>query len=269
MAEAETIVGMNNNNDFKLEFERLKAYYNFRLKLKKKLKEEKNDKYDNEQYYLVDKKWLKNWKKHVGYNNICQERFNIDTYNKEINDEDYDKILPLLKIFCNQNTIFPLVNNGIYANGEINPISDFIFTDKNCFDSFASPNFLNENNKSFSIMFFNGNFLIKFSPIQFLLSFKVKTKDKDEKEKETFWELILNLKENVDENNIINNFTGLDDILDWLKKFDFNLNSTESEDISLHEQKINLFNKTLLISIFSLKLILRKNNSLSLKIKIY
>ena len=247
----ETMVGMNNNNDFKLEFQRLKAYYNFRLKIKKKLKEENNNKYDNEQYYLVDKKWLNNWKKHVGYTNICQERYNINSYSKEINDEDYDKIEPLLKIFCNQNTIFPLVNNEIYANGEINPISDFIFTDKNCFDSFASPNFLNENNKSFPIMFFNGNFLIKFNPNQFLLCFKVKTKDKDEKEKEkekeTFWELIVNLIENVDENNIINNFSNLVDILDWLKKFDFDINSTESEEVNLYEHKIKLYNKTLFI----------------------
>ena len=84
------------------------AYYNFRLKLKKNFKEENNNKYDNEQYYLVDKKWLKNLKVHVGYNNICQERFNIQSYNK-VNDEDYNTILPLLKIFCNQNIIFPRV----------------------------------------------------------------------------------------------------------------------------------------------------------------
>ena len=247
MEKYDTMVEINNNNDFKLEFQRLKAYYNFRLKLKIKFKEEKSDKYDNEQYYLVDKKWLKNWKVHVGYNSICQGRYNIQSYNNEITDEDYDTILPLLKIFCNQNTIFPLVNNEIYVNGEINPISDFIFTDKNCIDSFASPNLLNENNKSFSIMFFNGNFLIKFSPTQFLFSFKVKTKDKDGKEKETFWELILNLIENVDENNIINNFSNLTDILDWLNKFDFDINSTESEEVSLYEQKIKLFNKTLFI----------------------
>jgi hypothetical protein len=247
--------GMKNNYDFKLEFQQLKAYYNFRYHFKRKLKEGNSNKYDNEQYYLIDKKWLKNWKMHVGFNNICQERYNIHSYNKEINDNDYNNILPLLKIFYNQNTIYPLINKNIYYNGEINPISEFVIVDKNSFISFVSPNLLNENNKSFPIMFFKGNLLLKFSPTRFLLCFKVIIK-----EKEDFWELILYLLENVDENDVINHFTCLDDILDWLKKYDFDLNTTEIKEVSFYEHKINLVNKTLLIN--RIKDLLNENNVL-------
>ena len=59
--------------------------------------------------------------------------------------------------------------------------------------------------------------------------------------------MILYIIENVDENVIIYNCSLLVDILDWLKKFDFDLNSTESQEVSLYEQKIKLYNKTLFI----------------------
>ena len=240
---------MEETNDYKLEFQQLKAYYNFRVNLKKKLEEVNDDKYDKNQYYLIDKKWLQNWKKHVGYNYICQERFNLHLYNKEINDNDYINILPFLKIFCDKNTLFPLVNNDIYVNGEINPLSDFIFVDKNCYDLFVIPNNLsNENNQSFPIIFFNGNILLKLKYSIFTLSFKIVKKDKDERQKEIYWELILIQIENVNENLIINYFTGLEDILDWLKKYDINLDFFETKEVDINGHKIKLVNKTLIIN---------------------
>ena len=78
--------------------------------------------------------------------------------------------------------------------------------------------------------------------------FKIVKNDKDKKEIETYWELILVLLENVNENNLINFFTNLEDIIDWLKKYDFDLNSTENKEVSIYEGKIKLVNKTLLIN---------------------
>jgi hypothetical protein len=92
-------------------------------------------------------------------------------------------------------------------------------------------------------MFFHGNFLLKFSPIQFLLTIKPISG-----EKEDYWELILNLIENTNEETIVNHFTGLDDINDWLKKFDFDLDLTEQKEISFYDHKIKVFNKTLFIN---------------------
>ena len=210
MVEAEVLINnnqrLNDKYDFKLEFQQLKAYYNFRYHLKKKLKKVNRTKYENEQYYLVDRKWLNYWKTNIGYFIICQERSKNNSYDREITEKDYNNILPLLQSFCNES-IYPLDNNDIYIDGEINPKSDFIIVDKNCFDSFTRPNLLNNSNKSFQIMFFHGNLLLKFSPTLFLLTIKLIIRDKED-----YWELILNLIENVIEEIIINIFTGLDDI---------------------------------------------------------
>ena len=245
MVEAEILINnnqrLNDKYDFKLEFEQLKAYYNFRCHLKKKLKEINSDKYEDEQYYLVDRKWLKYWKTNIGYLNICQERNKNNSYDREITENDYNNILPLLQLFCKES-IFPLVNNDIYMNGEINPISDFIIVDKKCFCHFISPNPLN-NNKAYQIMFFHGNFLLKFSPTQFLLAIKLILNGKEE-----YWELMLNLIQNVNEEVVINHFTGLEDINDWLKKFDFDINLTKEKEISFFDLKIKVFNKTLFIN---------------------
>ena len=176
--EPETLINnnqrLNGKYDFKLEFQQLKAYSNFKIQLKKKLKEVNSNKYENEQYYLVDRKWLKYWKTNIGYTHICQERSKNNSYDKEITENDYNNILPLLQLFCKES-IYPLVNNDIYMNGEIIPISDFIIVDKKCFVLFIYPNPLNNNNnKTYQIMFFHGNFLLKFSPTQFLLTIKLK-----------------------------------------------------------------------------------------------
>ena len=240
-------IGNQQNNDFKLEFQQLIAYYNFRLHFKEKLEKENSEKYDNQKYYLIDKKWLKTWKLHVGYNEICQERSDKGKYLTELNNNDYNDILPYLKIFCNKNTIFPLVNKDIYNKGVINPISDFIVVDKNCYDIFIIPNYSSDKEKnSFSILFFKENFLLKINPTQFLLSYKAVTKDKDGNEKGSYWELVLTILENCDETFIINHFTGLENILDWLKKMDFDLNSTEEKGVDIFGNNIKIVNKTLL-----------------------
>ncbi len=77
--------------------------------------------------------------------------------NKELNDSDYKEILPFFIIFSNKYT---LDNKVIYNNGEINPLSDFIIVDQNCYNAFVSTgnNFSNEINKNFSIFFSKKSF---------------------------------------------------------------------------------------------------------------
>ena len=230
----------NNNYDYHKEFNQLKAYYNFRIYFKKKLKEINNNfTYDNIPYHLIDRKWLQNWKNHVGYNNICKKRIDNKSYDKELMDNDYNDILNNLEAFSNQNTIFPLVNKNIFNNGNVNPISDFVVVDKNCYDSFISPdNHSNEENKSFLIMFLHEIFLLKLSETQFLLALK---KDNN------YWELVLSL-EKIDEKALINHFSHLENIFFWIKDLASDLNSTEKAEFSLNEGTINIFNKTLFIN---------------------
>ena len=219
-------INTNYNNNYDLEFQQLKAYYNFRIDFKQKLKEKKSIfNYDNTKYYLIDRKWLQNWKIHVGYNTISFERMKDKLDEKKMVNNDYNNILNYLKIFSYQNTIFPLDNKNIFNHGEVNPISDFVVVDKECYDSFTSGNDqLNKENKTFSIIFFKDKFLLKFSEKQFLLAFKIEEENIYEMVKEHTWELILTLKEKVNEKKLINFFSNPEyNIIYWLNKSKFNL----------------------------------------------
>ena len=184
-----------------MEFQQLKAYYNFRLNFKKKLKEGNNKK-DEIRYYLIDKDWIHKWKKHVGYNHISQKRIDNRMNNKELNDSDYKEILPFFIIFSNKYTIFPLDNKNIYNNEKINPLSDFIIVDQNCYNAFVSTgnNFPNEINKNFSIFFFKEKFLLKFNSHNYFLMFKFSRANTNE----IYWELLLIFSEKMNDNTIIN-----------------------------------------------------------------
>jgi len=244
-------IDKNNNYNYDLEFKQLKAYYNFRIDFKKKLQEKKSTfNYDSTKYYLIDRKWLQNWKIHVGYNVISVERMKDKLDEKKLDNNDYNNILNYLKIFSNQNTIFPLVNKNIFINGEVNPIGDFVVVDKDCYDSFTSGNDqLNKENKTFDIMFFKDKFLLKFSENQFLLAFKIEEENIYEMVKEHSWELVLTLKEKVDEKALINFFSNAEyNIIYWLKDSNFYINSTEKQDVNLNEGSIFVFNKALLIN---------------------
>jgi len=155
---------------------------------------------------------------HVGYNPFSVERKNYKLDEKKLDNNDYNNILKYLKIFSNQNTRCPLVNNNIFINGEVNPISDFVVVDKDCYDSFTGGNDqLNKENKIFYIMFFKDKFLLKFSVKQFLLAFKIEERNINKIVKEHSWELVLTLKEKVDEKTLINFFTNSDNnIVNWL-----------------------------------------------------
>ena len=199
-------------DQFKLEFQQLKAYYNFRLNFKKKLREGNNKK-DEIRYYLIDRNWIHKWKKHVGYNHISQNRIDNGMSNKELNDSDYKAILPYFIIFSNKYPIFPLDNKIMNNNEEINPLSDFIIVDLNCYNAFVSTgnNFLNEINKNFSIIFFKEKLLLKFNSYNYFLMFKFSRSN----ENEIYWELLLFFSDKINENIIINSFYKLN-IMHWL-----------------------------------------------------
>ena len=231
-------------DQFKLEFQQLKAYYNFRLNFKKKLREG-NYPNDGIRYYLIDKKWVHKWKNHVGYNHISQNRIDNGMSNKELNDSDYKAILPFFIIFSNKYTIFPLDNKVIYNNGEINPLSDFIIVDQNCYNVFFTTgnNISNQINKNFSVLFFKEKLLLKFNSYNYFLMFKISRTNVNE----IYWELLLFFTEKIDENIIINNFFELN-IMQWLNENQFDLGSTNEKVVTLNKYKVKLINKTLLIN---------------------
>ena len=98
-------------------------------------------------------------------------------------------------------------------NEEINPLSDFIIVDLNCYNAFVSTgnNFLNEINKNFSIIFFKEKLLLKFNSYNYFLMFKFSRSN----ENEIYWELLLFFSDKINENIIINSFYKLN-IMHWL-----------------------------------------------------
>ena len=231
-------------DQFKLEFQQLKAYYNFRLNFKKKLREGNNKK-DEIRYYLIDRNWIHKWKKHVRYNHISQNRIDNGMSNKELNDSDYKAILPYFIIFSNKYPIFPLDNKIMNNNEEINPLSDFIIIDQNCYNAFVSTgnNFPNEINKNFSVIFFKEKLILKFNSYNYFLMFKFSRTN----ENEIYWELLLFFSDKINENIIINSFYKLN-IIQWFNENKFDLGSTKEKVIFLNNYKVKLINKTLLIN---------------------
>ena len=115
---------MNNNqvtpinlNNFQKEFELLKVYYNFRNKFKNLLNRGQiNDNYIQNTFYLIDKKWLKNWEKYIGYTNI-RETLGKDNTDRDLNN-DYIWAENIYKKTSSEIVIYPLSNNDIfYTNG--------------------------------------------------------------------------------------------------------------------------------------------------------
>jgi hypothetical protein len=171
----------------------------------------------------------------------------------EIDDNDFKNYFSLLQVCSYQNRIGPLDNKNIYNNKSINPLSDFVIVNKDCYYSFNSQkNLSQEKIESFSLVFFKGNYLLKLNPKQFLLTFKIIIKDKDGKDNEIHRDLILTIIEGLEEKNIINHLTYLPDLSEWLKKSDFDYNSTETIQATITAENKNgivkLDNKTLLIN---------------------
>ena len=122
----------NEKSPFQLEFRQLKEYYKFRMKFKAERKFNIGKMFQNE-YYLIDKNWLNQWKEFAGYN-----YFSGLNLNREINDNDYPYFIQFISQNKNKNYLYPLDNSNIYLNnGEINTYAEFAVINKNCHKIFG------------------------------------------------------------------------------------------------------------------------------------
>ena len=138
-------------------FNQLKAYHNFRIDFFKQLeKGDNNNKYIHNQYYLIDRKWIENWEKYIGYDEIK----NLFPKNK-IEDNDLQRIIQIILKNSNENTLHRLNNEIIYKDGKIDPFADFIIVNKKCHILFVKEN---EKNKlyetSFPVKFFKEKLIL-------------------------------------------------------------------------------------------------------------
>ena len=119
-----------------IQFNQLIEYFNFKSKIKSQLSNPNNKGEVLNEIYLIDKRWLKKWKKHVGYN-VIKKFYNDNIKKNELNENDYDCIEPIINN-NSQNLLTPLDNFNIYDNkGAINIYSEFIIVNKKCFKLFS------------------------------------------------------------------------------------------------------------------------------------
>ena len=238
---------------FLLQFKQLKYYYNLRKKFKNILsqgwnqQENKNNVVQNE-YCLIDKVWLKKWKKHVGYKEI-KTKIKETKNEKDLDDKDYKWIAGIIDKNYKENYLNPLDNNTIYKDNEINPSADFKVIHKDSLDLFifhSESSDKNINKRTYPISFFNDKYLIDLNKDMLLIAFKTNNSKK-------FNEIIgefLEIKEKNNEgikgnkNKIIGDCI-YKDINQLLNEINFNFSEREQE-IKMHNCKIKIYNKALL-----------------------
>ena len=164
---------------FILQFKQLKYYYNQRKKFKNILskglnqQENKNNVVQNE-YCLIDKRWLKKWKKHVGYKEI-KNKIKENKIERDLNDNDYQWISEIIDKNYKENYLNPLDNNTIYKDNEINPLADFKVIHKDClnlFNNHSQPSDNNINERKYPISFFKDKYLLDLNNNMLFIAFK-------------------------------------------------------------------------------------------------
>ena len=111
-------------------FNQLTEYFKFRNDFKK-LEEKGYDKFIQNEYYLISKEWIQNWKQYTRYKEIKKILENKIQLGNNYIPFIYNFIRQ--KINLNQ---YPLNNSIIYNNGEINPLANFIIINRKCFNLF-------------------------------------------------------------------------------------------------------------------------------------
>ena len=229
----------NNSNNNKAEFDLLITYYNFRIKFKKKfIKGQNNSSFIEKTFYLIDKKWLKNWEKYIGYEDI-RDIMGKDNIDRELINADYNWIEDIYKKTSAENVNYPLTNKNIYYDGKLIPLSEFFIIDKNCLDLFISlyNGFSLNNEKSYPIKFLKEKILLRINKKMFLVLFK---------ENGLHFELLVILTTECE--NIFLDFLQKNNILDLLiKKYNFNIYSDEEYNIKENNCELKIINKTLKI----------------------
>ena len=201
-----------NIKKYKSEFTQLKEYYNFRNRFHQTLSHIKaNKNLLGNKCYLIDKNWLEQWKKYVGYNEICSLHLRRD-----IEDDDYGFVEPYLEKYTKKSQLPPFNTDIIFQNGEVNPLSEFSIIDEECFEKFISGKCKDiKEDKSFPMIFIRNKLIINVTKDSFIIIF-------EENKTESIFELLF-VTEEKDKNYIIKEMK-TKDMKDWLKKINFDVN---------------------------------------------
>ena len=125
-------------------------------------------------YCLIDKDWLKKWKKHVGYKEI-KNKIKEDKIERDLDNNDYKWISEIIDKNYKDNYLYPLDNSIIYKDNEINPLSDFKIIHKDClnlFNTISKNPTTNNNFRKYPLRLFKDKYIIFLNKEMFFIVFK-------------------------------------------------------------------------------------------------
>ena len=237
---------------FLLQFKQLKHYYNHRKAFKKQLQEDELNPSKNviqNIFCLIDKKWLKKWKKHVGYKEI-KNKIKEDKIERDLDNNDYKWISEIIDKNYIENYLNPLDNITIYKDNEIDPLADFKVIHKDCFKLFninSKNSSVNTNFRNYPLRYFKEKYIVFLDNEMLFISFK--------KNNSQNFELIFEFTEIKEKNKENENIKGskkkiIDilvnkDINEWPKELSIGFNEIEKES-DYTNCKIKIYNKVLL-----------------------
>ena len=245
-------------NPFDLQYYQLIAYLEFRNEINKYISgwslsentenmtqihgQNEQIKIVQDNYCLIDKEWIRKWRKHVGYEEIKKYFGNLDNDNNKINDSmHYNNIIEIIENNSKDHLLTPLDNKGIYKNNEVILDSDFELINEKCYKLFTigSNQIMDTSDfKKLPIFFFSEKYIVLLNDKCFWIVFK-------EKEKQIKFDIMVKFLE-INENKK----TIMDDIFKkdtnvWVKENRFNLVSDLEKEINIKNTQILIINKTL------------------------
>ena len=246
---------------FNLQYKQLIAYLQFRNEINKYIsgwslientenktqisQDIKYNKITQDNYCLINKEWIRKWRKHVGYEEIKNYFEKIGNNNNIDEKKHYDNIIKIIEINSKDNLLYPLNNDGIYMNNEVIPDADFELINEKCYKLFTigSQKTMDINNyKILPSYFLPERYIVLLNESYFWIVFKEKTN-------QIKFEIMVKFKEmNENTKNIITDFTHKD-INDWVTEIGFNLLSEFEKEIEIYNCKILIINKTLKLKV--------------------
>ena len=234
---------------FFLQFIQLKEYYNFKKDFidnlnsgnlpKKKEKEEnqvneikigdkENQCIIQNEYCLIDKKWIENWKKYVGYDEVIN---NINNNNKiKLNDYHWIK-----SIISKNSNKYPITSpNKFFKENKINSDENFEIINEKCYKNFN----LKSDIRYFPMRFQKEKNILIINDRSFYIIFK-------EKKSQKYFEILINFDEVSEEKKqLLDIFYGKD-FNEFINIAKFNLYQDVDKCLNLYNCKIHIFNQTL------------------------
>jgi len=243
-------------NPFLLQFKQLKYYYNLGKKLKNNIslgyipqENEKNELNPSRNivqniYCLIDRKWLKKWKKHIGYKEI-KNKIKEDKIERDLDNNDYKWISEIIDKNYKENCLYPLDNNTIYKDNEINPLADFKVIHKDSlklFNIISKSSVINNNFRKYPLRFFKNKYIMILNNDMFFIVFK---NSNSHIFKEIIVDFIYEGENNKEDNKSQNKEYKVTNKKKIINEINFKFTEIEKE-LEYNNCKIKIYNKTLL-----------------------